>query len=428
MLAPDAAPAAAHPAEQHPVTRRVREQYERYPYPIPPAAGEVRFAAFGALDYVQHVLWPGRRDLRGLRVLDAGCGTGDTAVYIAHRYPDVEVVGIDLSEASLEHARALARRAGVGDNLTLRRLPIEEVDALGGPFDYIVASGVLHHLADPDAGLRALAARLTPTGGLGIMVYGTYGRHAVYLMQDLLRRLVGGRDIAEQVAFTRRLLAGWSRGHPFQPGDWADLRWETGAGVVDLLLHAQDRSYTVPQLYGFLAGAGLRLERFYNPVAYRPAAYVTDPAVLRVAEALPLAEQAAVAELLHGRMAKHLFFATRASYQPVHVEPEGLVLLALRPRRSPLYDWDRAERRRHKREERLVVREFSFDFQVRTIELSPWNTRVLDHCDGERTGLEVFQVPAVYASVPGATPDEKLETFGRFLEVMAQYMALLFEP
>ena len=77
-------------------------------------------------------------------------------------------MGIDLSETSLAAARTYAERLGVGDNLTLRRLAIEDASALNGQFDYVIASGVLHHLADPDAGLRALASVLAPTGGLGV--------------------------------------------------------------------------------------------------------------------------------------------------------------------------------------------------------------------------------------------------------------------
>src|SRR5215475_13785883 len=81
------------------IRQRVREQYERFPYPPPLTRRQKRFDAFAAMDYVQHVLWPGRRDLRGIRVLDAGCGTGHTALAIAEKYPEIEVVGIDLSEA-----------------------------------------------------------------------------------------------------------------------------------------------------------------------------------------------------------------------------------------------------------------------------------------------------------------------------------------
>ncbi|HEY7060839.1 MAG TPA: class I SAM-dependent methyltransferase [Chloroflexota bacterium] len=431
MTQPSETPTPAMPAEgpaPQVITERVREQYERYPYPAPRRTRQRRFYPLGAMDYVQHVLWPGRRDLSGLRVLDAGCGTGNTAVTIAKRHPEVEVVGIDLSETALDEARALARRLRVGSNLTLRRLAIEDADALDGPFDYIIAAGVLHHLVDPAAGLRILANLLTPTGGLGIMVFGTHGRHAVYLVQDLLRRLVGPRELTERLAFTRQLLANWPADHPFQPKRWNDMRWPNDTEIVDLLLHAQDHSYTVPELLTLFAGADLRLERFYDPPLYDPRTYVTEPAVVNVMTALPAAEQAAVAELLLGRKAKHWFFATRTTYVPAQPEAKGFSLLRLRPKRAPQFDWERAARRRKQGVDHFTLREHAFDFQVRTIGLSEWCAVVADHCDGERTAREIFELPAVQAAIPGQTRQAKLLMYGALLERLAEQVVLLFEP
>jgi Methyltransferase domain len=339
----------------------------------------------------------------------------------------VEVVGIDLSETSLASARAFAQDLGVGENLTLRRLAIEDAGALDGSFDYVIASGVLHHLADPDAGLRALAGKLSPTGGFGILLYATYGRQPVYMVQGLLRRLIGGEPLETQVGLTRRLLASWPVSNPFRPKDWMDLDWDGDAGLVDLLLHAQDRSYTVPELIALLEGAGLRLDQFFDPVAYDPAAYTADPDLARVMSALPPDEQATVAELLHGAMRKHMFFATRASYRPVRVAPEGLALMALRPKRSPLFDWENARTRGKRREQQFVVRQHPFDTTAITAELSAWNAVVVRNCGGELTSAEVFDIPEVQAAVPGATPAEKLDSYGRFMERMASIRVLLFD-
>ena len=43
-----------------------------------------------------------------------------------------------------------------------------------GPFDYIDCCGVLHHLPEPDAGFRALAAALAPGGDMGLIIYLPY--------------------------------------------------------------------------------------------------------------------------------------------------------------------------------------------------------------------------------------------------------------
>jgi len=57
------------------------------------------------------------------------------------------------------------------DNLEVRQLPLERAAELGETFEHVVSTGVLHHLPDPDAGLRALHGVLAPNGALHLMVY-----------------------------------------------------------------------------------------------------------------------------------------------------------------------------------------------------------------------------------------------------------------
>src|SRR5437868_998648 len=153
-----AGPHLAHPSDASTmptlsaITQQVRDLYTRFPYPPPPETLQRATPICGIMDYTRHIFWPGRSDLAGLKVLDAGCGTGYTTVMIARDYPEIEVVGVDLSETSLGCARALADTAGVGNNLQLHALPIEEVGSLRQQFDYIIASGVIHHLDSPVSG------------------------------------------------------------------------------------------------------------------------------------------------------------------------------------------------------------------------------------------------------------------------------------
>lgn len=58
---------------------------------------------------------------------------------------------------------------------------------LGGVFDLVNSVGVVHHLASPAAGLRALRALLRPEGAMFLMVYGALGRTGVYDIQDMWR-------------------------------------------------------------------------------------------------------------------------------------------------------------------------------------------------------------------------------------------------
>jgi SAM-dependent methyltransferase len=81
-------------------------------------------------------------DVRGLRVLDAGCGSGALAAALAGR--GATVTGIDLSAGLLEIA---ARR--LGPAVVLRRADLgEPLSFAGGSFELVVASLVLHYLED----------------------------------------------------------------------------------------------------------------------------------------------------------------------------------------------------------------------------------------------------------------------------------------
>src|SRR5262249_32730543 len=134
-----------------------------------------------------HLLWPAGPPARAPRILVAGCGTSQGAT-IALREPDSEVTAIDISETSLAHLRHLQGRHDVR-NLTIQQLPIERVQDLKQRFDLIVCTGVLHHLREPDRGLRALRDVLNPGGAMHVMVYAAYGRTGVYMLQKYCRIL-----------------------------------------------------------------------------------------------------------------------------------------------------------------------------------------------------------------------------------------------
>lgn len=98
-----------------------------------------------------------------VRVLDAGCGTGHTALAFA---PHVaEVVGVDLTEAMLAQARALARRRGLA-NLSFQRGDVERLPFPDGAFDLVTSRYSAHHYPHPAAALREFARVLRPGGAL----------------------------------------------------------------------------------------------------------------------------------------------------------------------------------------------------------------------------------------------------------------------
>ncbi|MEL0111260.1 MAG: hypothetical protein VW835_05965 [Rickettsiales bacterium] len=102
---------------------------------------------------------------------------------------------------------------------------------------------MLHHLADPAAGLRALRDSLAPDGGMGIMLYAPLGRMGVYNAQAMLRMVVGDAPDPERIDIAKRLLGdlpetNWLRRNP-HVRDHLD---QGDAGIYDLLLERRDGS------------------------------------------------------------------------------------------------------------------------------------------------------------------------------------------
>ena len=99
----------------------------------------------------------------GLAVLDVGCGPGTITVDLARRVAPGRVVGLDVSPAPLDEARALAASSGVAVEFAVG--DVYALDVPDGTFDVVHAHQVLQHLTDPVAALRELA-RVTRPGGL----------------------------------------------------------------------------------------------------------------------------------------------------------------------------------------------------------------------------------------------------------------------
>ena len=288
------------------VAAAVQGFYERYPYPRPIDSLENYRRLWQdpqrrRADY--HLFWPARPYKEDLSILIAGCGTSQAAKH-ALRLPAAQVTGIDFSATSVRCTGELKRKYHLR-NLQVRQLPIERVNELETSFDQIVCTGVLHHLADPDAGLSALRGVLKPDGAMHLMVYAPYGRAGIYMLQEFCRRL-GIRATKEEIRDLIAALGAMPPGHPLgnllreAPDFWREEE------LTDALLHPQDRAYSVPQVFDFISQAGLTFGRWVRQASYSPGCGVLAqiPQALRL-RTLPIGEQYAAVELFRGTMVRH---------------------------------------------------------------------------------------------------------------------------
>jgi SAM-dependent methyltransferase len=301
------------------VAAAVRAFYEQHPYP--PAVDNLddyrrRWQDRRRAD--SHLYWPEEPCRDDRSVLVAGCGTSQAAKY-ALRWPRADVVGIDVSARSIAATETLKRKHGL-DNLQVRELPVERATELGRSFEHVVCTGVLHHLPDPDAGLRALRDVLAPSGAMLLMVYAPYGRAGVYLLQAYCRQIGLGSstpDIRHLVASLKAL----PQDHPLVPLLRHAPDFSQESALADALLNPHDHPYSVPELFDAVARADLRFGRWLRQAPYLPQCGALAGALdqARLAQ-LPARARYAAVELFRGTMVRHSAVIYREE-RPANVDP-----------------------------------------------------------------------------------------------------------
>ena len=393
------------------VSTLVARQYEAFAYPEPFADLKAEIAKgyyqVGDPSLYGPVLWPRGRPQRPLKILVAGCGTLQAA-YAAYMNPDDEVVGIDLSEASLAHERYLQERHGL-HNLKLFKGDLLEVGSLGEAFDVILSTGVLHHLADPRAGLAALRDVLASDGVMVLMLYGQTVRTGVYMLQDAFRRIGVPQDEGG-VARVRRILAELPARHYAQDyiGAAEELKHDTA--LVDTFLHPQDRAYTVPQLLDLVDTTGLSFQNWVDNHPYwRNAFWGANSAVAGAVDPLPARDHWAAVEMLSQATGMHAFTVRHAAADVATVDFDSEDWRRFVPHPAPGLARKAAG---------LFVRG---GYELNCSELEQF---VLDGADGKRTIEEIVDVPAL-AEIPVAERDEFARRYFEHLWKLGHVMVSL---
>lgn len=293
-----------------PYSDTVACQYERWRYPTP-----IEDVALWLRNHwewydprhAHRLLWPDRPYRSDLDILIAGCGTNQAAVF-AYSNPAARVVAVDVSQRSLDHEQFLKDRHGL-QNLELHRLSIEALPELGRDFDLIVSTGVLHHLADPQAGLKALACCLRPDGVIGLMLYARYGRMGVDLLASVFRDL--GLALNEpSIQVVRDVVSRLPADHPVRrylkvAPDLAD-----DVGWADTFLHGRQRSYTVDECLDLVTSAGLAFQGWLSNAPYYAHDQPTpEDGFHRALAGLPAAKHWSVMERINTSNACHFFMA-----------------------------------------------------------------------------------------------------------------------
>ena len=290
----------------------VAQQYKKWQYPEPIQNLEAfvtnNWEWFDP-SHAHRVLWPDRPYRADLSILSAGCGTNQ-APTIAYTNPAAKVTAIDISQESIDHGKYLKDKYGL-KNLEFHLLPIEEVGTLGQTFDEIICTGVLHHMASPPTGMKALGDVLAPDGVAAIMLYARYGRIGVEIMQAAFREM-GLRQDEESLRMVRAGIDSLDPSHPARTYLAVANDVDYDAGLVDTFLHGRDISFTVADCLDLVEGAGLVFQDWFIKAPVYPPTLV-EPAneFYAAIAALPERQMWSVMERLRNLSGCHVFTACR---------------------------------------------------------------------------------------------------------------------
>jgi SAM-dependent methyltransferase len=234
------------------ITQQVSEMYAKFPYPSPQARGGKFRELVNLLKLFSR---EAQYDLDGKSVLDAGTGTGHRVIEAAAAFKNTRFTAVDISEKPLTIARQTAAHEGV-ENIDFHRVNIMEDSQTFGSFDMVLSMGVIHHLADPAAGLRNLVRNLADNGILFLYIYGRHGGRERMRRKRIVSLLLNGNrhNFEQGISLVKEL------GFDSSEYGWnleVDDEEIRNALIVDAYLHVNETLYDFDSIFELMRSSGL---------------------------------------------------------------------------------------------------------------------------------------------------------------------------
>lgn len=97
-------------------------------------------------------------------ILDSGCGSGETIIEIAKKFPSCDFYGIDLSDPLLEIANEKKRKENLTDRVKFLKADAQDIPFPSNYFDLVININMLHLMSEPLAMLNQIGKVLKPEG------------------------------------------------------------------------------------------------------------------------------------------------------------------------------------------------------------------------------------------------------------------------
>jgi len=241
-------------------SKKVREQYEEYPYPR--WRSTYKDIVDNFFSWINRQIIPNKISYNNKfdnpKVLIAGCGTGMHSIRAAG-YQNANILAVDLSLSSLAYAKRKTEELGY-TNIEYMHADILQLNKLNKKFDIIECAGTLHHMKDPKAGLKVLLDILEPHGFLRIGLYSEIARKHVVMARELINKKELKNTNEDIKNFRKDIL--YKKVDPLIQKAINNMDFYSISMLRDLLFHVQEHRFTIPQISKILKDFNLEFLGF----------------------------------------------------------------------------------------------------------------------------------------------------------------------
>ena len=228
------------------ISEEVKNQYEENPYPRWRYCNQL--FSMNLKDDVNYQIRPNIINLEKksgkIKILLAGCGTGKHLISIG-KYANSNILAIDLSLASLAYAKRKVDEFNY-NNIQFLHSDILELENLDQKFDIIESAGTLHHMENPNDGLKYLLKVLKPNGLLRLGLYSELARHDIVKLREIIKTKNFEPNI-DGIRKIREFILSQNKSKNIFSSVMTKDFYSTSM-IRDLLFHVKEHRYTIPKL------------------------------------------------------------------------------------------------------------------------------------------------------------------------------------
>ncbi|GET41951.1 class I SAM-dependent methyltransferase [Microseira wollei] len=248
---------------------KVRQQFETGPYPRIPLEyspkDDLNFLFNHSMVTAYYLKYQKVVETEGKIILDAGCGSGYKALALAEANPGAKIIGIDISEKSVELARTRLQQYGF-ENAEFYAMSIEDLPSLGMQFDYINNDEVLYLLTNPVIGLKAMKAVLKPEGIIRSNLHSDLQRTYFFRSQQVfkLMGLMDENPREMEIDLVRDTFQALKDDVILKARTWNSVQERTEEWFLANYLLQNDKGFTIPEMFSALRAADLEFLTMVN--------------------------------------------------------------------------------------------------------------------------------------------------------------------